>query len=340
MAQHDASYKLLFSHRELVADLLRGFLPAEWVSTLDFASLERLGTSFISDQLDQRHADLVWRVRHGPNWLYVLILLEFQSTEDHYMAVRIGAYVHLLYQDLIRTGYIENGAKLPPLIPIVLYNGQSRWRAATDLFDLIDTVPAGLEQYQPQMRYLLIDEGRYSDDTLSGLEKNLAAALFRLERSPTINTLGEIVQALKMWLADPQQAELRRAFTIWVRRVLLPLRLPGVEIPEINELEELDAMLAERVVEWTEQWKREGLEQGLQQGLLQGLLQGLQQGRDEERQLLLRQVELRFGAHCAAALSPQLATINEPAQFTTIGELIVQSTDGKQLIDAVKALLA
>jgi hypothetical protein len=26
MAEHDPSYKLLFSHREVVADLLRGFL--------------------------------------------------------------------------------------------------------------------------------------------------------------------------------------------------------------------------------------------------------------------------------------------------------------------------
>ena len=97
MVQHDASYKLLFSHREMVADLLRGFLPAEWVSALNFDSLQKHDTGFVSDRLDRRYADLVWRIQWGPDWLYVMILLEFQSSEDPYMAVRIGAYVHLLY---------------------------------------------------------------------------------------------------------------------------------------------------------------------------------------------------------------------------------------------------
>ena len=76
------------------------------------------------------------------------------------------------------------------------------------------------------------------------------------------------------------------------------------------------------MVEWTEQWKREGL----------------QQGRNEERQLLLRLCELRFGTDCAAVLSPLLAAIDEPARLTRVGELIVQSADGEQLIIAVKAL--
>ena len=34
---------------------------------------------------------------------------------------------------------------------------------------------------------------------------------------------------------------------------------------------EVEAMLAERVKEWTEEWKRQGLQEGIQQGLQQGL---------------------------------------------------------------------
>jgi hypothetical protein len=39
---HDHSYKLLFSHPEMVADLLRGFVHEGWVEQLDFASLEKV----------------------------------------------------------------------------------------------------------------------------------------------------------------------------------------------------------------------------------------------------------------------------------------------------------
>jgi hypothetical protein len=250
MAEHDASYRLLFSHRALVADLLRGFLPAAWVEALDLTSLERLNASFVSEQLVRREGDVIWRIRWGPNWLYVVILLEFQSSDEPYMAVRIGAYALLLYQALIEAGALARGEKLPPLLPLVLYNGKRRWTGVTELAALIETPPAGLEAYQPQVRYVLIDETRYSDVELDQRERNIAAALFRLERSPTIETLAAVVGALKTWLAAPAQTSLRRALAVWVRRVLLPLRLPGVDIPEVNDLDELDAIIGRQTCCW------------------------------------------------------------------------------------------
>jgi len=45
MAKHDASYKLLYSHSERVANLLRGFVREAWVAELDFFTLEKLNHS-------------------------------------------------------------------------------------------------------------------------------------------------------------------------------------------------------------------------------------------------------------------------------------------------------
>ncbi len=39
---HDHSYKLLFSHPEMVADLLRGFVLEDWVKDFDFDNLNEL----------------------------------------------------------------------------------------------------------------------------------------------------------------------------------------------------------------------------------------------------------------------------------------------------------
>jgi predicted transposase YdaD len=89
---HDHSYKLLFSHSAMVADLLRGFVREEWVQKLDFSSLERVGDAFVTDDLREREDDLVWRVRLEKEWLYVYLLIEFQSTIDRFMAVRIQVY--------------------------------------------------------------------------------------------------------------------------------------------------------------------------------------------------------------------------------------------------------
>ena len=206
-------------------------------------------------------------------------------------APRLGAagcgsiltYLGLLYQDLIRTKRLPVGGKLPPVLPVVLYNGPSRWRAATEIAELVESVPGGLESYCPHLRYLLLDEGALDESDALTL-RNLAAALFRLEKSQAPQDLRVMVRSLVDWLQAPEQVGLRRAFTVWIKRMLLPGRLPGVELPEVVDLQEVETMLSERVLEWTEQWKQEGLEQGRQEGRQEG-----------ERRLLQRLLTRRFG---------------------------------------------
>ena len=132
MPEHDPSYKLLFSNAEMVADLIRGFVREDWVQALDFDTLERVGEAGVSDDLRERVDDMIWRLRlrsmHRPQararWLYVYLLLEFQSSVDRFMAVRLLTYIGLLYQNLCAAGEIAPGERLPPVLPIVLYNGE------------------------------------------------------------------------------------------------------------------------------------------------------------------------------------------------------------------------
>src|SRR6476620_7867871 len=99
MPEHDGGYKLLFSHPSMVEGLLRGFVRDSWVGDLDFTTLERVNESFTSDGLKQRHGDMVWRLRwknkgrtKRKGWFYLYFLLEFQSTVDAFMAVRLLSY--------------------------------------------------------------------------------------------------------------------------------------------------------------------------------------------------------------------------------------------------------
>jgi hypothetical protein len=60
--------------------------------------------------------------------------------------------------------------------------------------------------------------------------------------------------------------------------------MPSVELGRINDLQEVQSMLAERVIEWTEEWKQQGMEAGMKKGRQEG-----------EAALLLKLLELRFG---------------------------------------------
>lgn len=281
---HDNSYKLLFSHPEMVTDLLKGFVKEAWVEQCDFTTLEKVSGSYVSDDLRDREDDLIWRIRWGDDWLYVYLLLEFQSTVDHFMAVRIFGYLALLYQDLIRTQNLKTQDLLPPVLPIVLYNGERRWQAPLQLNQLIQPAPVGLEKYRPQVCYLLLDEGRFNQDELRSLN-NLVAALFQLENSRTEQEIQSVLVRLIDWLKDPKQTSLRRAFTVWFNRVLLPAKASNTHFTELNDLNEVHTMLAERVKQWTREWLQEGRQEGLQAGR-----------QEEATKLFLLLLESKFGA--------------------------------------------
>jgi predicted transposase/invertase (TIGR01784 family) len=330
VADHDNGYKRLFSHPEMIADLLRGFVREEWVRDLDFSTLEKVSSSYVTPEMRSREGDVVWRVRwERDRWLYVYLLIEFQSTVDPYMALRILVYLGLLYQDLVKTRQLTPAGKLPPVLPLVLYNGDVPWGSAQEVSELIDTVPGGLEQYRPALRYCLLDEARIADSELESL-RNLAAALFRLEKGRSPKDVQQVVTALLEWLREPEMAELRRSFTAWVLGVLLPARMPGAVIPEVDDLQEVKSMLAERVKEWTHQWKEEGLEEGRREGHQEGHQEGHREGRQEglregqehafgqARRVLLRDLEKRFGPlpESIQRRIDAIASIEELAAFT------------------------
>ena len=63
MAEHDAGYKSLFSHPEMVEDLIRGFVHEDWVRDLDFSTLEKVPGNYVTPKRSTRESDVVWRLR-------------------------------------------------------------------------------------------------------------------------------------------------------------------------------------------------------------------------------------------------------------------------------------
>ncbi|MEM9558287.1 MAG: Rpn family recombination-promoting nuclease/putative transposase [Acidobacteriota bacterium] len=253
---HDRARRLLFAHRDVVEDLLRHHVQETWIEELDLTTLRREPEISISEPLDARESDIVWSVHWRERYLYVLILLEFQSSVDRWLALRQLVYVALFYQKLVQAGRLEDG-KLPPVFPIVIYNGKPRWTAPLDLRDLVAEAPGELARYQPTLRYFLVDELRMAVDLNHGRE--LLSAIAALERSEDRRELVTIVDRLSTWLDSRASASERRAFAAWLSRVLLP-RHNEHDDGSIEELLEFRSMLAETV----ERWRREDRAKELQ----------------------------------------------------------------------------
>ncbi|MEQ5857796.1 Rpn family recombination-promoting nuclease/putative transposase [Halomonas sp. EF61] len=285
--QHDQSYKLLFSEPRVIRDLLTGFIGEDWIEKLDLDSLERVSGSFVTDDLRDRENDVIWRARFGDEWCYVYLLLEFQSTVDRFMALRTMTYVGLLYQDLVKQKQLTRSGKLPPVLPIVLYNGERRWSAPVNVRDLIQAGPGSLAHYRPDLSFLLLDEGALvADQQFSSEARNVVSAIFQLEHHRSPADAVELIGLLVKWLQTPEQTDLRRHFVIWIKRVLLPNWVSNEEQggwQALNELSEVHNMLAERAKRWPEQWKQQGLAEGRREGREEGREEGRQEGRKEGR---------------------------------------------------------
>ncbi len=222
-------------------------------------------------------------------------MLEHQSSNDPIMALRILTYCALLYASLLTRKLIPKGGRLPIILPVVLYSGVRRWTAPLSVVDLIDPAPQALLPYLPQMRYLLIDEGRL---VRSGAlpSDNLASLLFRLEHNKGIDDVQDLMQTVWDSTEGSEYAEVRLAFTAWAKYVLLPRALPDVVVPNVDNLLEIKTMLTEHSRSWTHQWKAEGLQEGLKEGIQKGLQKGLQKGHQEGASAVVHRLLLRkFG---------------------------------------------
>jgi len=309
-SEHDHGYKRLFSHPTVVEELVRGFLREDWIAALDFSTLERVNSSFVSDDLRERHSDVIWRLRFAgetSDWFYLYLLLEFQSTDYHFMAVRLLSYVSLLLEEIIRAEKLKAGDRLPAVLPLVIYNGKRPWRAPRALRSLFVPLPEPLRRRLPQLTYHVLDQGRL-DLNRPELARNRTAAAFRIETSDPVD-IPRLGKRLGELLPAGENPELRQTYTVWFN-AFLRRSFPSLRLPAIMNLEEAP-MFEETVREWEKKLRKEGQQKGRQEGRQEGLVEGMQK-------VLLRQMSLRFGRlpQSVRRQVEQIASVRELEKLT------------------------
>ena len=312
----DPIYKRLYAFARMVEDLLRTLFAPDELDA-DYDTLEKLSTEYVGDAFQRRHGDTAWRLRArgAEDWLHVLVMLEFQSTTDAAMALRVLEYTALLYNELLRNGKAELGA-LPPVLPVVLYNGDSPWREATNVRKLIAKPPPALAPYQPWQDYFLLDQRHAPAEDFKLRELTWAVA--QLERSRTASDLAPVVRRLAALLAGTRDAELRRTFSDWLWAMRQPL-VGGNSTqrpPKDLNLEDTTMSLVDRIAEWPKQYIQQGREEGM----------------EHERQLLRRQAATRFDSATADRLAAAIAAEVDPDRLMAVGVAIARCATGGELL--------
>jgi predicted transposase YdaD len=295
---HDRFFKEIWSRESIGQDFLRHYLPQDIVDLLDLDSLELTKDSFVDRRLRQHYSDLLYRLKFKdgrPGFVY--ILLEHKRAPKRSTALQLLRYRVQIWEKTLAQGVGTGG--LPPIIPVVLYQGDTPWPYG-ETFQQLFHLPASLAPYTPEFRYALCDLTGLADTDIRGavllrvtlwIMKPIADAQLAERLPGIVRLLRELSE--QRTLLDYLETLLRYLTTATDK---LSERAIGQALNEVLPLLEEKFMptLAEK---WLEQGRQEAhaemktlaekwLEQGRQEGLTKGQTKGIQAG---ERRVLLRQ---------------------------------------------------
>lgn len=341
---HDAAYKAMYRHPQAIRDLCRylvtphGPLGPETLAALDLSTGEKLPAEWVTADFRRRHGDQVWRIRfrdaseEAGAGAWLLLLLEFQSRDDTDMALRVLGYVVELYRDLEAQGVVRPGTRRPPVLPVVVHNGESPWRAPVQVAELIalPRVPAhvrrDLRALQPSQRLHVVDFPRYRQDDL--VPGNVVSLQIGFEHAGP-SDYARLLPAV----AELSDAGLRRTVYEWVVR---RARRDGVELEEVNvEGTYFRSRIGDNFRRATRAW----FEEGRAEGRAEGRVEGVEEGLEQQRVLLGRQAATKFGVKASTRVEPLLAQIADPALLAEIGEGLLVCATETEFVARVEAII-
>ena len=292
---HDSLYKALFHDKHMVCSLLKDFVPRDFIDELDFTVIDRLPGEYITPGYGLRFEDVVWKIGWRGQTSYIALIVEFQTTQDKDMALRVQIYASLLLMELINRGEIAHGGPYPPVFPIVIYTGARPWTAAVDLDAQFPPMSESLKLYGRGDRYFLVEMSRVRAQALR-MGGSLFAQVIRLERWESTEELEAVVRDLVHLLKNPEFGYLMNVFTDWVNSIVSQaFPATGNNMITLTS-EEAPAMLTENIARWKAEYIQEGILIGRQEGLQVGRKEGLQVGRQEAKMESIAEVakQVRF----------------------------------------------
>lgn len=269
---HDKWYTRVFSNPRIVEELLRSFVHEKFVQELDFSSIRKLNTKFIPVSERSRHADLVFEIEAHGQIAYIYLFIEFQSTVDHFMALRMARYLFEFYQEI---QVLTQGELLSPAFPILIYNGDQIWTAPERFSELLSesSVP---REYIPQFKYFKIAINEISKRELVKL-RNAVSAVFYIENSSAVEiqkNWNALVSVLKEVL-EKDGVEIVSAIVDRIFEVHKLSKKSNI-VRSIEDLNEVESMLETRTKKWEESVFEKGMEKGIEKGMEKGIEKGIE----------------------------------------------------------------
>lgn len=278
---HDHFFRYVFAQVDHARDMLRLLVGEQTARLFDWSTLKLEPGSYIDERLRASMSDLLFslRFRDSSHRGLVYLVWDHQRNPNVYMPLRMLNYSGRALRDYTRSYGAVHGY-LPPIIPVLVYQGPGRWPGPIRLSDLHhipgEIVPPVFVELHMVVHEL--DHGSIPLDELTVLARNA----LRVLRAAALGALViEHAKRISEWVKEVHGNSQDDDFEAIVEYILQATK---------------DRELMRNIYRYVSETKADGTMSGADWLRADGKAEGMVEGRVEgAAQLLLRILGQRFG---------------------------------------------
>ena len=230
----DNGAKLVFDDPTLCAQFLRGYTNLELLKDVQPEDIEDVSERFLPMFQEGRDSDSVKKIRLKDTSLFLIAIIEHQSSVHYDTAFRVLRYMVMVLTDYAAGQERETPGitsrkefRYPPILPIVFYDGPGNWTAVRNFRERVQLSEI-LGDYIPNFEYIVVPLAAFSNQEL--IEKKDELALFmlvdKLRNSSDFSQLRDIpreyLDEISKNSPDYMLKLLGRIFTVLLYRLNVP----------------------------------------------------------------------------------------------------------------------
>ena len=274
-------------------DLLSVVLPQNIIARMDMESVYVEDVSYLDENLAKHFSDLVLTLdlKNSSTQVKVYCLLEHKSSAYPLVGLQLLRYMALQWTDLVDNKKIT-GTKLPPIIPIVIYQGGQTWKVLNSFHDLIEFPSEEFKAYIPDFEFIFFDIPGVDKNRLQEIQNKVVLhfylAMLKTLHSPELKEiLPDLVEGLCKTLNSRTVMDYISIFYRYILRTTDSVNREDMQ-HALNILPQGGEYIMNTLAE---EWQKEGE----QRGIIIGEQRGEQRGELKTvRQLLLVTLQDRF----------------------------------------------
>lgn len=231
---NDLEYKYIFSNKSLFLRLLKRIDKIKIFKGLTEENLELVDKNYVLPDFSEQESDLLYKARLQEEEIFFYILFEHQSTVDYNMAMRLLFYITDIWRDWLKqfdkSQFKNKSFKFPPVVPIVLYDGDNPWTASVSLKERIMNFEI-FGKYIVDFEYILIDLN--NPDEMIFKYKDILSLILKLNKVKTDEELERLFLDLYEYLQGAEEKE------IDILRICLPVALKELSEDKVQEAKDM-----------------------------------------------------------------------------------------------------